>query len=124
MLNVLALRRKVAKAISVAPTAIEVYRIPKIDNGAGGYTEGTPELVCRCDGLLDNSTSKYLTALVSQGGTVSENTSDLFITTYVEGQPFMKDDYFTVNGQKYVINNPVNVLELNIYWQLSLSKVV
>lgn len=124
-MNVVAIRQKVKKAISNAPKTIQVYRNSKQDDGAGGYILlPEPILVTECDGVLNNSSSNGININVSTGGVVNTEKGITFITVYEDGVRFKKDDFFTIDGTKYVIKNAKNILEMNIYWELELEQDV
>lgn len=123
-MNVVSIRQKVNKAISKAPRTVKVYRQGKVDDGAGGYINSAPILVTECDGILNNSSSGSININVSSGGMVNTSKGVTFITVYEEGVEFKKGDYFILDGIKYKIENPVNILQLNIYWELNLEQYV
>lgn len=124
-MNIVSIRQKVIKAIQKAPKTIQVFRTEKVDDGAGGYIESTvPTLVAECDGILNNSSNSSININVSAGGMVSTTGGITFITVYQEGTEFRTGDFFTLDGIKYVIKNPVNILHLNIYWEIQVEQVV
>lgn len=121
MLNVVSIRQKVAKAIAKAPTEVDVKRYVKQDDGVGGYILATePVSVTTCVGLLNNS--GQLKEAVSTGGLVSIASGGTFTTIYEDGIQFKKGDFFITKGKKYTVLQAVNILELNIYWELKLEE--
>lgn len=126
-MNVESIRQKVAQAISKAPLTITVYRENRLSDGCGGYTipEDEPEiLVGTVDGILDNSSKGQVLNNPNPAGKLSVSRVPVFITIWQAGVKFKKGDYFVIDGDKYVVENPVNVLSMNIYWQLELSAYV
>lgn len=122
-MNVTSIRQKVAQAISKAPTKVTVYRQNKVSDGCGGYILSQDNPVIRVgqfEGVLNNSNSGMLTDNANPGGKAAYSKSPQFITIWKNGVTFKKGDYFILNGTKYEIYNPVNILNLNIYWQLDL----
>lgn len=122
-MNIVSIRQKVKKAISKAPITVQVKRLEKVDDGAGGYLlSKEPTLVTECEGVLNNSSSGGININVSSGGIVNKSTGVTFLTVYEEGVEFKKGDFFTIGSQKYIIQNPVNILNLNIYWEIQLEQ--
>lgn len=126
-MNVNSIRQKVARAISKAPVDIVVLRPNKVSDGAGGYVipPDNPELIVgEIQGILDNSNSGSITDNANPGGRASYTKSPQFITIWQEGIEFKRGDYFLLGGKKYEIYNPVNILNMDIYWQLDLLMYV
>lgn len=122
-MNVTSIRQKVAQAISKAPTKVIIYRQNKVSDGCGGYIldQNNPVIrVGQFEGVLDNSNAGGITDNSNPGGRVAYSKSPQFITIWKNGVTFKKGDYFLLNGKKYEIYNPVNILNMNIYWQLDL----
>lgn len=122
-MNVNSIRQKVASAIKKAPIEIVVYRPNKVDDGCGGYFIPQDEpstVVAQIQGILDNSSQGNITQHSNPGGVTVITQAPKFITIWQEGIIFKKGDFFILDGIKYEIFNAVNILNLNIYWQLSL----
>lgn len=126
-MNVASIRQKVERAISKAQLTIAIYRPNLRDDGCGGYVlpdRNEYVLVAHTIGILDNSSSTTPRSTANPGGRVDEVSAGSFITTWQEGITFQKDDFFELDGIVYTISNPVNVLNMNIYWQLDLIKEI
>lgn len=126
-MNVTSIRQKVAQAISKAPLSITVYRENKQPDGCGGYiiSQENPVIrVGKVEGILDNSSSGSINTSANEGGKVPYSKAPQFITIWKPNLKFLRGDYFDLDGTRYVIDNPVNVLNMNIYWQLSLSAYI
>lgn len=126
-MNVTSIRQKVAQAISKAPLSITVFRENKIPDGCGGYIicEENPVIrVGKVEGILDNSSSRDVSGGSNKGGKVPYSKAPQFITIWKPNLRFIRGDYFDLDGTRYVVDNPVNVLNMNIYWQLSLSAYI
>lgn len=126
-MNVTSIRQKVAQAISKAPLKVTVYRENKVSDGCGGYmiSEDNPILrVCQVEGILDNSSKGQLTGNPNPAGRLHYSKAPVFLTVWKSGTKFSRGDYFEIDGNKYEVQNAVNVLNLNIYWQLDLMVTV
>lgn len=128
-MNIVSIRQKVERAISKAPLTITLMRAYKVDDGCGGYftPENKPEVeVATIQGILDNSQSGVsgVASTTAPGGIVTYSKSPKFITIWKEGLEIKKGDYFTLDGIKYTITNPVNILNMNIYWELNLESYI
>lgn len=126
-MNVNSIRQKVATAISKAPLDVVVLRENKVSDGCGGYfipEDNKETIVAKIQGILDNSSSETLTDNANPGGKAAYSRSPQFITIWQEGVTFKKGDYFILDGVKYEIFNPVNILNMNIYWTLNLQVYV
>lgn len=125
-MNIVSIRQKVERAISKAPLTITLMRPYKVDDGCGGYF--TPEIrpeaeVATIQGILDNSQSGVsgVSSTPTPGGVVTSSKSPKFITIWKEELEIKRGDYFTLDGVKYTVTNPVNILNMNIYWELNLE---
>lgn len=124
-MNVVSIRQKVQQAISKAPLTLTIYRTNLVDDGCGGYKVPRGEeklLVGTVDGILDNSATQQIKSANSTGGRLAKVDAGKFITPWAEGITFRRGDYFELNGETYMVDNAVNVLSMNIYWQLDLTK--
>ena len=122
-MNINSIRQKVERAISKAPLQITVLRPNKVPDGCGGYiipTDNPETIVGTIEGILDNSSSGSVTDNANPGGRAAYTKSPQFITIWQEGITFKRGDYFLLDGKKYEVYNPVNILNMNIYWQLDL----
>ena len=123
-MNVNSIKQKVAKAISKVPTTIALYRNLYMSDGMGGYTVlEEPTLVTTQNGLLDNSKNGFILPTLLDSGTIRRQTTNTLILVYDASFTVLKDDFFTVNGIKYKVNNADNILNLNIYWDCNLEVV-
>ena len=121
-MNTASIRQKIIQAIVKMPTSIELKRYEKTPDGIGGYTVAEePSDVHTFDGLLDNSKHSYLLPVIAEGGTVDRKRTFVLIAPYYPEFTILKDDYFEVAGTTYTIKNPVNILNLNIYWECDLE---
>lgn len=125
-MNIVSIRQKVERAINKAPLTITLMRDFKVDDGCGGYIipEVRPDAkVATIQGILDNSSSGVsgVSSTPSPGGIVTKSNSPKFITIWQEELEIKRGDYFTLDGVKYTVTNPVNILNMNIYWELSLE---
>lgn len=123
-MNVNSIRQKVDRAIKKAPLEITVYRNNLVDDGAGGFYPDpeTPVIkVATVIGILDNSGSSSTTVNSLEGGTVYTSKAPKFITIWQEGLTFKAKDFFKLDGVRYEIINPTDILNLHIYWQLELK---
>lgn len=126
-MNITSIRQKVAQAISKAPLSVTFYRENKQPDGCGGYIVSQENPVIRVgkvDGILDNSSSRDVSASSNDGGKVPYSKAPQFITIWKPNVKFLRGDYFDLDGTRYVIDNPVNVLNMNIYWQLTLKQYI
>ena len=124
-MNIVSIRQKVERAIKKAPLQLTILRDVYIDDGCGGYLPNpeTPTVtVGQIEAILDNSKSGKPRRAVTEAGEIQYSESPVLLTIWRQGMDFQRGDYFTLSGRTYYIDNPVNVLELNIYWQLSLRQ--
>ena len=123
-MNVNSIKQKIAKAISKAPTVINLYRHEKISDGMGGYTVSEePTLVTTQNGLLDNSKNGFILPVLIDSGTIRRQKTNTLILVYDSSFTVLKDDFFTVNEIKYKVNNADNILNLNICWDCDLEVI-
>lgn len=121
-MNKAKIKQDVQRAIDKMPTSIELYRFEKISDGAGGYTLSTePTLIGTFNAILDNSNNSFISPQAGDGGTVVSKRSYKLIAVYDPNIDLQRHDFFTVNGLTYKINNPVNILNLDIYWEVDLE---
>lgn len=120
-MNIISMRQKVSKAIKKAPTIVTIMRDVYIVNGEDKTLSDTPKIVAEnVEGLLDNSTHEKLAITIKELGTLRQDDNPKFYTVYKEGVIFRDGDYFVLNEDTYRITNAVNILNLNIYWELDL----
>lgn len=120
-MNIISMRQKVAKAIKKAPTIVTIMRDVYIVSGDEKTLSDTPKIVAEnVEGLLDNSTHEKLAITIKELGTLRQDDDPKFYTVYKEGVIFRDGDYFELNGDIYKVTNAVNILNLNIYWELDL----
>ena len=120
-MNIISMRQKVAKAIKKAPTIVTIMRDLYIVKDGEKTLSDTPKIVAEnVEGLLDNSTHEKLAITIKELGTLRQDDDPKFYTVYKEGVIFRDGDYFVLNGDTYKITNAVNILNLNIYWELDL----
>lgn len=120
-MNVVSIRQKVSRAIAKAPTTIELYRAESLDDGAGGMYTGEGKLYATVEGLLDNSSHSGLSIQVNNGGKTTRGTTysaPKFYTIHQADIVFKIGDYFIIDNVRYTITNAVNILNLDIYWEL------
>lgn len=122
-MNVLALRSRIIRAIEIAPVEIDLIRPVLEDDGCGGYFVSSEDNYATVKGVLDNSSGGVgaITEKPSLGGISYKTRAPIFYTLYEDCFNISKGDYFIANGIKYTITNPVNILNQNICWQLSLE---
>ena len=124
-MNAGSIRQKIAQAIKKMPTVIALYRNVKVDDGMGGYTmSDTPILIATAEGLLDNSKHSFISPVIVDAGRVTSKKTHTLILVYDSTFTVLKDDFFTVNGTPYKINNVENILNLNIYWDCDLEVIL
>lgn len=120
-MNIISIRQKVAKAIKKAPTIVTIMRDVYIVSGDEKTLSDTPKIVAEnIEGLLDNSTHSKLDITIKELGTLRQDDKPKFYTVYKEGLIIRDGDYFELNGDIYKVTNAVNILNLNIYWELDL----
>ena len=125
MINVALMRQKIKSAISKAPIKVDFIRVPVTQDEVGGQVEGEPIYVAKqVEGLLDNGHHNALNVITTDGGTSKTNKYPLFYTVFEEGAIFKAGDYFLFKGKKFVVSNAVNILELDIYWEMNIEEVV
>lgn len=122
-MNINSIKQKITQAIAKMPTTIALYRNIKVTDGMGGYTLGTPTLIKTVNGLLDNSKHNFVSPTIVDAGTVKRERTNTLIVVYDASFAVLKDDFFAVGGVTYKINNAVNILNLNIYWDCDLEVV-
>jgi hypothetical protein len=123
-MNVLSIRQKITQAIRKMPTTVVLKRYVKVDDGMGGYTlSNTATTIATFDGLLDNSKHGFISANISDSGTVARERAFSLILVYDPTFTILPDDFFEVSNVTYKINNPANILNLNIYWECNLEVV-
>ena len=123
-MNKNAIRLKVQQAINKMPTNIDLKRYPKTSDGMGGYIIGdTPINVKTFNALLDNSKHSVFVPTMTEGGTVTTNRSYRLYAVYDPEFTILKGDFFIANGTTYTIKTPVNILNLDIYWECDLEVV-
>lgn len=120
-MNIISMRQKVAKAIKKAPTIVTLKRDLYIVKDGEKTLSDKPKIVAEnIEGLLDNSNHSRLNITIKELGTLRQDDKPKFYTVYKEGLIIRDGDYFELNGDIYKVTNAVNILNLNIYWELDL----
>lgn len=120
-MNIISMRQKVAKAIKKAPTIVTLKRDLYIIKDGEKTLSDEPKIVAEnIEGLLDNSNHSRLNITIKELGTLRQDDKPKFYTVYKEGLIIRDGDYFELNGDIYKVTNAVNILNLNIYWELDL----
>lgn len=123
-MNIARIKAQVAKAIEKMPTHIILMRYEKTPDGMGGYTKAEePSQVATFDAVLDNSKHSFILPTMSEAGTVARQRTPKLIVVYDNSFTLLQDDEFEVAGITYKINNPVDILNLNIYWECDLEVI-
>lgn len=126
MINVISIRSKITQAISKMPTEINLYRYVKVSDGMGGFiTSKEPIFIAKFDALLDNSQHSITLGdtRVSDAAVIVIGRTTKLYAVWNALYEIKKKDIFTVAGIDYEINNPVNILNMNIYYECDLESV-
>jgi len=123
-MNIERIKAQVAKAIEKMPTTIELMRYTKTSDGMGGFIlSDLPVKVATFNGVLDNSGHGFISPQVAEAGTVTRQRTPKLIVVYGDDFIMLRNDEFIVAGTTYKVNNPANILNLNIYWECDLEVV-
>lgn len=123
-LNPTRIKSKILKAIQQAPIYFDLYRYPLVDNGIGGKSRASEPILVQSNvmGLLDNSSHSGIQHLAKAFGVKSQSEGTTLYVVYDDAYNFIEGDMFTLHGDKYIITEAVDILDLHIYWELELSK--
>jgi len=123
-MNTARIKAQVAKAIAKMPTHIILMRYEKTPDGMGGYIKAEePTQVADFEAVLDNSKHSFIAPAIADAGTVARQRTPSLIAIYDPSFTIQQDDEFTVGGITYKVNNPVNILNLDIYWECDLEVI-
>ena len=120
-MNINMIRKKVERVIKECPTEVTVLYDKYKDDKYGGVElvqEGVEKFTTI--GVYDN-VSRSLSTIESDGGIVPVISNLKFYTLYEEDKQFKVGDYFYIKDEKFTIKNAINILNLNICWQLDLE---
>ena len=120
-MNINMIRKKVERVIKECPTEVTVLYDKYKDDKYGGVElvqEGVEKFTII--GVYDN-VSRSLSTIESDGGIVPVIGNLKFYTLYEEDKQFKVGDYFYIKDEKFTIKNAINILNLNICWQLDLE---
>lgn len=120
-MNINMIRKKVERVIEECPTEVTVLYDEYKDDEYGGVElvqEGVEKFTII--GVYDN-VSRSLSTIESDGGIVPVISNLKFYTLYEEDKQFKVGDYFYIKDEKFTIKNAIDILNLNICWQLDLE---
>lgn len=97
--------KKIAKAIEVYPSTIELKREQRTDDGMGGYIIDGVEDVATFKAFLDCQKSS-ISVSISEGGKVVNYSNIRLIVPYSNDFKILKGDTFSLDGVTYRVKNP------------------
>lgn len=124
MINAVSIRSKIAQAIKAMPTIILLKRYTYTPDGLGGHTRSTqPVDVATFNGLLDNSSHSIVIGdtKISDAAIIAIGRAVKLYAVWNEDFTINKEDFFVVKNIKYTINNAVNILNIDIYYECDLE---
>ena len=108
-MNVELIKRQVKKAIAIKPTNILLKRIEKISNGMNGYIEKEIE-VASLDIFFDDTNTNQLSIKIDEPG-ITQNMRNFKMYAVTENFEIKFEDFFILNGTKYKVLYPGEIVE-------------
>ena len=111
-MNVELIQKQVKKAIAIKPTNILLKRIEKVSNGMNGWIETEVE-VASLDIFFDDTNRNQLSISIKEPG-ITQNMRNFKMYAVTENFEIKSEDFFNLNGTKYKVSYPGEVVE-NVY---------
>lgn len=121
VLNVNRIKARINRAINTAPTEAVYRRRVYESDGRGGQKHIGDKDVGKFQGILDNTSSSAIQLIFNDGGKSRDDTAPKLYVIYDEVFSPEVNDYFRIDNIEYRFANCVNILELDILWEVTLS---